>query len=298
MIPTYNCAQYLRQALESVLAEDLGPDNMQIEVVDDHSTRDDPEAVVSEIGEGQIQFFRHAINRGSVHNFNTCLDRSRGLLVHILHGDDYVLPGFYKAFGNAFNMNPSLALVACRCFVVDLNGEIDYLSPRVHNWESPTNDPRSLMAENPLRTPGVVVRRSFYEKFGGFCTDLPRFADWEMWNRVVRLQSGIFLNSPLAAYRMSPENLTDRDAQTGALLRDYIRLADIWEIEGHTQEATQLRHTVPCSALAEAARFRTAGNDSAADANLRLFREYAHFLPPLTRAKRVIRNVLKRFSLS
>lgn len=45
MIPTYNCARYLRETLASVLAQDPGRDNMHIEVIDDRSTKDDPEAV-------------------------------------------------------------------------------------------------------------------------------------------------------------------------------------------------------------------------------------------------------------
>ncbi|MEQ9234992.1 MAG: glycosyltransferase [Coleofasciculus sp. E2-BRE-01] len=38
MIPTYNCAQYLRETLANVLAQDPGSEVMQIEVIDDHST--------------------------------------------------------------------------------------------------------------------------------------------------------------------------------------------------------------------------------------------------------------------
>ena len=34
MIPTFNCAKYLRETLGSVLAQDPGPERMQIEVVD------------------------------------------------------------------------------------------------------------------------------------------------------------------------------------------------------------------------------------------------------------------------
>ena len=49
MIPTYNCANYLRETLTSVLTQDPGVELMQIEVVDDHSTKDDPEAVVREL---------------------------------------------------------------------------------------------------------------------------------------------------------------------------------------------------------------------------------------------------------
>src|SRR5215211_1793383 len=89
MIPTYECAGYLRQTLRSVLAQDPGPEVMQIEVVDDAST-DDPAAVVAELGGGRVDFFRQPRNVGHVENFNTCLRRAQGRLVHLLHGDDAV----------------------------------------------------------------------------------------------------------------------------------------------------------------------------------------------------------------
>ena len=46
MIPVYNCAEYLRVTLASVLAQFPPEDDAQIEVIDDCSTRDDPAAVV------------------------------------------------------------------------------------------------------------------------------------------------------------------------------------------------------------------------------------------------------------
>ena len=52
IIPTYNCAEFLKQTLQSVLAQDPGKALMKIIVVDDHSTKDDPEAVVKEFGQG------------------------------------------------------------------------------------------------------------------------------------------------------------------------------------------------------------------------------------------------------
>src|SRR5471032_702764 len=76
MIPTFNCAKYLWQTLESVLAQDPGTDQMQIEVVDDCSTKDDPEALVREIGQGRVAFHRKPQNEGAIRNFNTCIQRS------------------------------------------------------------------------------------------------------------------------------------------------------------------------------------------------------------------------------
>lgn len=108
MIPTYNCAEYLRETLKTVLAQDLGVEMMQIEVIDDHSTNDDPEAVVEELGKGRVQFYRQPQNVGYIKNFETCLQRSRGQLIHLLHGDDCVLPGFYHKMQALFEQYPKI----------------------------------------------------------------------------------------------------------------------------------------------------------------------------------------------
>src|ERR1051326_8157020 len=72
MIPTYNCTQYLREALASVLLQDPGAEQMQIEVVDDCSTDADVRAVVEELGKGRVGYFRQDRNVGSLRNFETC----------------------------------------------------------------------------------------------------------------------------------------------------------------------------------------------------------------------------------
>src|SRR4051794_18478975 len=83
MIPTFNCAKYLRRCLESVLAQDPGASRMEIEVIDDCSTKDDPAAVVQEVGKGRVRFHRNVPNQGVTRNFNICVERSSGQLVHI-----------------------------------------------------------------------------------------------------------------------------------------------------------------------------------------------------------------------
>ena len=82
LIPTHNCAHYLRETLASILAQDPGEASMEIIVVDDHSTKEDPEAVVKEFGQGRVQFIRQEKNVGKVKNYETGLKASRGRYIH------------------------------------------------------------------------------------------------------------------------------------------------------------------------------------------------------------------------
>ena len=91
---------------------------MQIEVVDDAST-DDPQAVVEELGRGRVGFHRQPANVGHTANFNTCLERARGELVHLLHGDDSVRPGFYTTMERPFREDPDIGAAFCRYIAMD-----------------------------------------------------------------------------------------------------------------------------------------------------------------------------------
>ena len=130
MIPTYNCAEYLAQTLQSVLAQDMGPDWMQIEVIDDCSNNDDPEAVVRDVGRGRVAFHRKPKNAGAIANFNSCLERSRGHFVHILHGDDTVIGGYYECIENSDQEISRHGSLCDRCFYIDAKSLLMWISPK------------------------------------------------------------------------------------------------------------------------------------------------------------------------
>jgi glycosyltransferase involved in cell wall biosynthesis len=237
MIPTYNCASFLRQTLESVLAQDPGAATMQIEVVDDCSTRDDPEAVVQEVGASRVAFYRQPRNVGISENFNTCIRRARGEWVHILHGDDYVKPGFYEKLQDELARNPDVGAALVRTAVVNERGseiEIGNVLERDRgllraDWAA--SPWRSwifwLFVFNPVRTPGVVVRRAVYERLGGFRSDLSHCADWDMWKRIVAGHAIFFETEVLACYRVHQAADTTRLARTGGDIREFLNSVTI-----------------------------------------------------------------------
>ena len=268
MIPTYNCARFLRETIESVLTQDINPAEMQIEVIDDCSTSDDPEAVVREFGQGRVSFYRKPANAGAIPNFNTCIERSTGYYVHILHGDDFVNPGFYRAIDErSKDHGDEIDLFIVRCLVVDEQGALDSLTPRINELESPSCDPSYMFLGNSVRTPGCVIRRSFYEQHGGFLTPLVHTADWEMWARATALGKGLFVNEPLAVYRFFDANDTGRLARAGENMRDYYRLSQVMADRYSAYPRLQFVRGIVGGAAEQGARFEAIGDQDAAEAN-------------------------------
>ena len=254
MIPTYHCARFLRQTLESVLAQDLGPESMQIEVVDDGSTLDDPAAVVAEVGRGRVSFFRQERNVGHTKNFETCLKRARGKVVHLLHGDDYVMAGFYNKLQQAFEREPEIGAAFCRQIFMDDEGNRDAYSPLEQSESGILNNGLERLAlEQRIMTPSIVVRRDVYERLGGFDRRLICSEDWEMWVRIAAQYPIWYQIEPLAAYRMHAASNTGRHIRNGDDMR-YTRLAiDIFKSylpkDKADQWSKQARETYARSAL-------------------------------------------------
>lgn len=228
MIPTYNCADYLEQTLKSVLEQDLGAKQMQIEVIDDCSTQDDPEAVVRRVGQGRVGFYRQPQNGGAIRNFNTCIQRSVGHIIHILHGDDFVLPGFYAAFEPAFQQESSLGAAFCRQIYITETNQQRFLSP----LEQETAGILSHLLQRigvwcMIQTPSIVVKRSVYESIGGFHPDLFHAGDWEMWKRIASHYPVWYEPLPLACYRTHVASHTSSLVRSGANIANTRRAIEI-----------------------------------------------------------------------
>jgi glycosyltransferase involved in cell wall biosynthesis len=273
MIPAYNCGHYLKEALTSVLSQAPKPEMMQIEVVDDCSIEDDIEGIVKQIGKGRINFYRQATNQGAIRNFNTCIERARGHLVHILHADDSVLPDFYKHLQNHAGANPLLSLFAVRAFFVDQTGAVKSASPRIPELESGSHCASSLYYSNPLRTPAVVLRRSFYEQHGGFLPRLVHTADCEMWSRAIALGGGLVSPEILACYRSFPDNDTGRLARTAENLRDLQRFNAVLAQRAPDFDPHRARKSVKTIAVKQTRYFRASNDRSAYEANRRFLNE-------------------------
>jgi glycosyltransferase involved in cell wall biosynthesis len=175
-----------------------------------------------------VKVSRTPQNLGLAGGWNTCIERACGQWVHLLHHDDFVLPGFYARMRAVAEAHPEVALVACRNFSVDEQGIILGVSPRVAELEPGGRAVESFLYANPIQCPGVVVRRAFYEAHGGFRPDLLFVLDVEMWARAIGLAGGVVIPEVLVCYRSSQGQATNRLVRSGESLRDVERLMQIY----------------------------------------------------------------------
>lgn len=220
MIPVYNCAAYLPQTLRSVLQQDPGADQMQIEVVDDCSTDANVEKLVNEIGRGRVAYYRQPQNVGSLRNFETCLNRATGHRIHLLHGDDKVRPGFYAKMDELFEKFPQAAAAFCNYNFIDHENIYRYTNTQEGGKDGILENFLFIMAERcATQYAATVVKREIYESLGGFCS-VEYGEDWEMWARIGKDHPVAYTPEILAEYRVHGNNISSGRFRTGQNFED------------------------------------------------------------------------------
>lgn len=229
MVPTFRPDGRLRQTLLSVLAQDPGRDAMQIAVVDDDSPGGNVAAVVRGIDPtGRIEVIRGRRRAGLAGNWNRALDAARGHYVHLLHQDDYVLPGFYARIERGFRAVRGTVMAFCRTRIVDGDDRHIKTTSR-QRWTAGIVSgwlPR-IAERQRVQTPAAVVARDAYESQGGFRQDLCHSLDWEMWVRIAAAGAVWYEPRALAVYRRHPTNESHRLVSSGAVWPDLVQAIEL-----------------------------------------------------------------------
>ncbi len=224
VIPTYNRAQFLPRALDSVLRQSAA-ELCDIVVVDDGST-DDTADVVARHG-GAVRLLRQA-NAGAAAARNAGIRASDGEFVAFLDSDDEWAPDKIAAQIAALTTWPQAVFVAG----ASVARYPDRDEPRVTDavpHDVPADFAPALCAGNFLFTPTVLVRRTALDAVGLFCPTLRRRHDYHLWVRLACHGPGVYLSRHLAWFAVdAPESLSAvRDAALRAELDARRGLRDV-----------------------------------------------------------------------
>jgi glycosyltransferase involved in cell wall biosynthesis len=280
MIPTYNPSEeFLEHALHSVLEQDPGAEQMQIEVVDDCSSQVEVARLVERIGGGRVSVFRNPFNRGLAGCWNACIERAPGEWVHILHQDDKVSSGFYRVMKELIEAHPSAGAAFCHYGFIDSEGQPWADEPALQTTAGELDAALETLAiRNQVQCPGIVVRRSVYERVGGYSDQLIFTLDWEMWVRIAAEYPILYHPDVMASFRVQGGSETSRLARNGDTVRDSMKAIEAFAAylpASRVQSITQQARRWVCDvAMQKAHRFLRDGDLAGAMAQIQAALRY------------------------
>jgi glycosyltransferase involved in cell wall biosynthesis len=224
IIPTYNCAQYLRESLDSILGQTHAP--QEVIVVDDGST-DDTAKVLAAYG-GHISAVA-APHRGYAAARNLGLSHARGEWIGFHDADDVALPDRLAAPLQALRQHPACEGIFCN------GSRMDDGRPLVPSELARRANARPLTVVDvfdgfPIYFQGALLKRTVFEQTGAFTTTLGIHPDMEYGYRLLARHQIRFFDRPVFRYRWHGANVT-RDSLAGR--------EEIARILAHLAEADQ-----------------------------------------------------------
>ena len=255
VVPVFNGAPFLRESLESILAQTHG--SLEVIVMDDAST-DASATIAAEVtaGDERARVHSHPANRGQFANVNAGIAEARGEFVAVFHADDVYEPELVARQVDFLRAHPGAAAVFALATLIDADGA------EFGRLEAPAELAGLSLLEYPvvlnavlrhsstfLPTPSAMVRRSVYEEVGAYAEEYGIRGDLDMWLRIASGYPVGLLREHLFHYRVGDHNESRRYARTRS------ELDPSFEIVDRRLAAGDRRHAEP-GALATYAALR------------------------------------------
>ena len=203
-IPTFNRSGFLREAIESVLAQSFVDFRL---IVSDNASDDDTPEVVRSYSDERIEYVRHEQNVGAIGNINGLIALAETEYLVLLPDDDILYPGHLAAAMELLEGFHNIGLAHCAYERIDAESRvIAHINPLV--CRLPTTIEKSdsalerLMLEHYfLCFPSVVYRTRAIVEAGGFREELGPFCDRDLWMRLALKWDFGYMATPLVGQR-------------------------------------------------------------------------------------------------
>jgi glycosyltransferase involved in cell wall biosynthesis len=267
LMSVYNGARYLREAVDSILAQTWR--DFEFLIIDDGST-DASAQILASYDDARIRIIRNETNVGLTRSLNIGLAAARGALIARQDADDVSDRERLALQVAAFDADPALAILGTGFYALDDAGRIGGappLWPRLSGelalrWQTPF--------DNPFIHTSVVVRRDVvWDELGGYDEAFRTNQDFELWSRLLRTHRGANLKANLVGFRRhaasvsarySPDLLARLTELMTRNLRDFHgltngahELAEFWLTASNLHLFPEARHLARGVALLESA---------------------------------------------
>ncbi len=193
IIPTYNRAAWLREAIDSVLSQSARM--FELIIVDDGST-DQTREFITEYGD-QVHYL-YQTNQGVSSARNLGIHSSHGKYIALLDSDDLWLPDKLARQIAIMEQQPDVQV--CHTEEIWIRRGVRVNPKKKHQKYGGYIFPYCL----PLcviSPSSVMMRRSLFDEVGYFDETLPACEDYDLWLRITKTYPVYFIETPLIMKR-------------------------------------------------------------------------------------------------
>lgn len=209
IVPLYNAAPYIGEALESIVASTYRP--IEIIVVNDGSTDDSLRVAQVFAGEHKEVKVLSQPNSGVSAARNHAIREAKGEYILPVDADDKIGATYIEHAVAAFS--DQVRVVGCRA---------EYFGAKQGEWRLPDYTPELLARKNMIHV-SSLFRRADWQRAGGFCEQDIYREDWDFWLSLME-QGGTYvrLNEVGLYYRVQAVSRRARAKQQKRAIVDAV----------------------------------------------------------------------------
>lgn len=241
-LPVYNGENYVREAIESILAQTFTDFRL---VIGDNCSTDRTSEICQEYvkRDSRVQYYRHEQNLGVVGNSNFLFEQCDAPYFRWQAHDDVLAPTFLERCLEVIEADPTLSIVHCRSLMIDehgdcignYDGEVPLSDPRVSErlwrilWAGYINESFGIMRASMLKKTGL------YRPFDG--------SDRNLIMEMLLQGDVAYVNEYLFLRRDHPDCYCrqDYDSETKRNWFDPTQSAKTWHLKGPVKSKEYLQ---------------------------------------------------------
>lgn len=202
ILPVYNGEKHLKEAIESVLAQDFK--DFEFIIINDGST-DKSLDIIKIFNDQRIKIISRD-NKGLIYSLNEGIKTSSGDYIARMDCDDICFPNRFSTQIKSFEMGVDMV----GSWAIKINENGDSLGLMSYPPVTNTAIKKFFIKHNPFIHPSVMIKKSVLMEVGLYNHNFKHIEDYELYSRILKKFKAINIDQPLIKYRVSSTGITKK----------------------------------------------------------------------------------------
>ncbi len=214
VIPTYNNALYIGDAVRSAMAQDY--ENLEIIIIDDASA-DDTEEVISQFkNDPRVKYYKNEQNIGRVATYHKGLyELAKGEWYLNVDGDDFLTDNSFISKAISWIQQYENVIMVAGCCERQVDGKLDYIVRSKYDTELSCIDGKKYFLDLPegrsyFSHLSTLYNRAKAMALNFYCEDILS-ADFESLYRLILTGNVVSYDKVVGVWRIHGENVSSKN---------------------------------------------------------------------------------------